>query len=215
MTNPDKTLIVALLDRSGSMHTAKQATEEGWREFINGQKQLPGECRVTLAQFDDVYELVYQNVDINDVPEFVLLPRNMTALLDATGKLITEIGIELDKLPEDERPGKVICMIMTDGFENASHEWTWETVKKLIEQQRNDYGWEFMFLGANIDAVKVGGQLGVPASSSITYDSHNAAATRAVYGAAGVYTSSVRGPQVVQAAFSDEDRDEAMGKTKK
>lgn len=116
----------------------------------------PGQCEVTLAQFDTEYEVLYPPTDIAAVPEFVVDPRGRTALRDASGRFITEVG-QLAALPEDQRPGKVICLIMTDGHENASEKWTWEAVKALITQQREVYGWEFIFLGANIDAVEVGG----------------------------------------------------------
>ena len=93
---------------------------------INEQRQQPGQCQVTLAQFDTVYEVLYSATDIAEVPEFVVQPRGMTAMLDATGKFITEIGEQLSALPEAERPGHVICLIMTDGMENSSHEWDWD-----------------------------------------------------------------------------------------
>ena len=86
------------------METSKEATEDGWRELINRQRQQPGQCQVTLAQFDILYEVLYSATDIADVPEFVVQPRGMTALLDATGKFVTEIGEQLSALPEDEPP---------------------------------------------------------------------------------------------------------------
>lgn len=170
MTNSDLTLIAALLDRSGSMQDCKRATETGFDELINKQRTEPGTAIVTLSMFDDVYENVYANVPIDRVGPLELEPRNMTAMLDATGRFITEIGERLAGLPEDERPGTVICLIMTDGYENASREWTWAAVEALITQQREQYGWKFIFLGANIDAEEVGARMGVPTASSMTYD---------------------------------------------
>ena len=170
MTNKDLTLIAALLDRSGSMDDCKRATETGFDELINKQRSEPGEAVVTLSMFDDVYENVYANVPIAEVGPLELEPRNMTAMLDATGRFITEIGATLAARPEDERPGTVICLIMTDGYENASKEWTWAAVKELITQQREKYNWQFIFLGANIDAEQVGARMGVPLASSMTYD---------------------------------------------
>lgn len=170
MTNKDLTLIAALLDRSGSMDDCKRATETGFDELINKQRSEPGEAVVTLSMFDDVYENVYANVPIAEVGPLELEPRNMTAMLDATGRFITEIGATLAARPEAERPGTVICLIMTDGYENASKEWTWAAVKELITQQREKYNWQFIFLGANIDAEQVGARMGVPLASSMTYD---------------------------------------------
>lgn len=209
MTNPDKTLIAALLDRSGSMKTSKRATEDGWRELIVEQRRQPGECEVTLAQFDTVYELVYPPTDIGSVPEFVVAPRGMTALLDSTGRFITEIGERLSALPEDQRPGQVICMIMTDGMENSSSEWTWESIRNLIDQQRDQWNWRFIFLGSNIDAVEVGSRMGVAAKDAITYDDGVYMSTVAVSAAASSWISSARAGRPT--GFSDADRTAAMG----
>ena len=111
MTNPNTTLIAALLDRSGSMGYSVVATEDGWRELIDAQRQYPGLCYVTLAQFDHEYEVVYPPTDINAVLPFELVPRGNTALLDAAGRFITEVGEQLSALPEERRPGRVICTI--------------------------------------------------------------------------------------------------------
>lgn len=212
MTNPNTTLIAALLDRSGSMRTSVQVTEDGWRELINGQRQNPGLCYVTLAQFDTEYEVVYPPTDINAVPEFGLVPRGLTALLDAAGRFITEVGEQLSALPEDKRPGHVICLIMTDGHENASRTWTWPGIKALITQQRDVYKWDFIFLGADIDAVEIGERMGVEAKYAMTYDKLSRAGTGAAYALA----SEVIGAKRMRAAnadagFSDEDRRKAMG----
>jgi len=143
MTDPAKTLIAALLDRSGSMSQSKEATEDGWRELIEEQRGNPGHCQVTLAQFDTGYEVLYPPTDIEAVPEFTVEPGGMTALLDAAGRFITEVGQQLSALPEHERPGQVVCLIMTDGMENASQHWNWDDVQRLVTQQREVYGWEW------------------------------------------------------------------------
>jgi hypothetical protein len=170
MTDPNKTLIAALLDRSGSMETSKQATEDGWRELMNEQRQLRGQCQVTLAQFDTAYEVVYSATPVADVPEFIVEPRGRTALLDAIGKFTTQVGEQLSALLEDQRPGHVVCLIMTDGMENASEEWSWDAVKRLTTQQQDQWNWKFIFIGANMDAIKVGARMGFAAGYSITYD---------------------------------------------
>lgn len=209
MTDSTKTLIAALLDRSGSMSSCKPATEDGWRELINEQRGEPGQCEVTLAQFDTEYEVLYPPTDIAAVPEFVVEPRGRTALLDATGRFITEIGEQLAALGEEQRPGKVICLIMTDGMENASAHWTWDAVKRLITQQRDVYGWEFIFLGANIDAVEVGMRMGVDAGDSLTFASGSYEGNRAAYRVTSAKMKYARMDQKVR--FSPADRGEAMG----
>ena len=135
MTRSDLTHLYFLLDRSGSMQSIKSDIEGGFAAFVDEQRKGAGECRATLAQFDDVYELVYADRPLVDVPPLDLQPRNMTALHDAMGRLITDAGASLAALPEDQRPGTVIVAIMTDGLENASKEWTGAAIKALVEQQ--------------------------------------------------------------------------------
>lgn len=170
MTDSDKTLIAALLDRSGSMQSIADDTRGGFDSYIAAEREQPGTAMVTLAQFDDRYEVVYQNAPIATVPPLDLQPRGMTALLDAIGRFVTDVGAGLAALPEDERPGEVTVLVMTDGHENASREWTKDAVRQLIAQQETVYGWDFVFLGANMDAVDVGRGLGFSPDKSLTYD---------------------------------------------
>jgi hypothetical protein len=219
MTDSRATLIAALLDRTGSMSTSKEATEKGFNELINGQKSEPGDCLVTLAQFDrhanePVPQWVYRNKPLAEVPPLVLEPRGMTPLLDATGQFVTQVGADLAGLPEDDRPGTVICVIMTDGAENASLDWTWERVSALIKQQQEQYNWHFIFLGANIDAVKVGAAMGVPMASAMTYNADDSQAVMDSYSSVGAGVSGLRSGMASAAAFSPEDRERAMGKKK-
>ncbi|WP_183096456.1 vWA domain-containing protein, partial [Nocardioides stalactiti] len=169
MTRADLTHLYFLLDRSGSMQSIKADTEGGFAAFIEEQRAAAGECRVTLAQFDNDYEVVYSGRPLVDVPPLDLQPRGSTALLDAMGRLITAAGAELAARPEDERPGTVIVAIMTDGYENASQEWTHPAIKALVEQQTSDYAWQFLYMGADQDAIEVGASLGVAAGASVTY----------------------------------------------
>lgn len=214
LTDSSKTLIAALLDRSGSMSTSVTATEDGWREIITSQLAEPGHCQVTLAQFDNEYELVYPPTDIAAVPEFTLVPRGSTALLDSAGRFITEVGEALSALPEHERPGHVICLIMTDGMENASRHWTWDAVQKLITQQREVYSWDFIFLGADIDAVEVGRRMGVEPKYSMSFDKYDYVANRAAFASTHDVMSRKRKEAYRRSdddGFSDEDRKKAMG----
>jgi len=169
MTNPNLTHLYFLLDRSGSMQTIVDDTVGGFDAFIAEQRTSPGECRVTLAQFDDHYEEVYADRPIADVPSLVLQPRGTTALLDSIGRLVTDAGQRLAALPEDQRPGTVVVGIMTDGMENASREWAHPQVKQLIEKQTQDYQWQFLYLGADQDAIEVGMSIGVGAGHAVTY----------------------------------------------
>jgi hypothetical protein len=212
MTDPQRTLIAVLLDRSGSMESIKSDTEGGFNAFIEQQRALDGDVRVTLAQFDTVYEAVYADRPIADVPRLDLQPRGMTALYDAVGRLITDIGAELAGQPEEGRPGTVIVVVLTDGHENSSVEWTHDAVRKAIKRQETEYSWGFLFLGANMDAVQIGQRLGFRPDRSITYEPSSA-------GVEGVFTatsdlvsrlsSAPAGAPV--AGYSDSDREAARG----
>lgn len=208
MTHPNLTHIYFLLDRSGSMQSIREDTVGGFDAFIAEQRTHPGECRVTLAQFDDRYEVVYTDRSIQDVPSLDLQPRGMTALLDAIGRLVSDAGTRLAALDESDRPGTVIVGIMTDGLENSSSEWTHQAIKALIEQQSQLYSWEFLYLGADQDAIEVGTGLGVPAARSMTYTRSSSraamASTAAMVGR--VRAARAAGVQTVDIGYTDEER---------
>ena len=216
MTNPNLTHLYFLLDRSGSMQSIRDDTVGGFDAFIADQRQHPGECRVTLAQFDDRYEVVYSDRPIAQVPGLDLSPRGSTALLDAMGRLITDAGARLAALAEGDRPGVVIVGIMTDGHENASREWTHPAIKALVQQQTTTYGWEFLYMGADQDAIEVGTSLGVAANRSVTYTRQASApamaATSAVVGR--LRTARFGGAPSADIGFSSEERDASAGRKK-
>ena len=210
MTNADLTLIAVLVDRSGSMAQWREDMQGGLNAFVESQASEPGDAEITLAQFDTKYELVWPLGRINDVPGYTLMPRGCTALLDAMGRFITEVGEELAKRDEADRPGKVIVCIVTAGLENSSVDWTRDRVKALVEQQCSQWHWEFVFLGADMDAVQEGASVGVPQKSSLTFDKANA---RLTYAMASDYVSTVRGGR--KAAFSEQDRKSAVQRTRR
>ena len=213
MTDDRRALIAMLLDRSGSMQSIKSDTEGGFDAFIGQQRGLDLDVRVTLAQFDTEYEVVYADRPLAEVPALDLQPRGMTALYDSLGRLITDVGAELSAKPEDERPGSVVVVVMTDGHENSSREWSHEAVRSVITQQETDYAWTFVFLGANMDAVEIGQQLGFAADRSMTYAA-SPAGVGAAFRATGAYVArEMAAPSGARAAgFSDADRSAAMGK---
>jgi hypothetical protein len=169
MSNPNLTLLVFLLDRSGSMQSIKSDVIGGFDAFLAEQRAGEGLCTVTLAQFDHEYEVVYRGIALGQVPPLALWPRGRTALHDSLGRLITDTAAEINALAEADKPGTVIVAIMTDGLENASHEWRRRDIKALVEQQTNVHGWEFLYMGADQDAVEVGKGLGVKDGQAITY----------------------------------------------
>jgi hypothetical protein len=215
MTDPTYTDITMVLDRSGSMQSIKDDTIGGFDAFISEQRRLPGRCTVSLVQFDNVYEEVYTGRDLADVPSLTLVPRGSTAMLDAIGRAVNAAGARLAAMPEDGRPGTVIVGIMTDGLENASREFTYPTVKALIQQQEQVYGWTFMYMGANQDAIEVGASLGVARDRSLTYAGPKVAAAMGAYSASvGTIREAVAAGAPVEqarrrAAYSDEQRKKA------
>lgn len=200
MTNPDYTHIAVVLDRSGSMSACEKDMRNGLDAFFKSQAKLPGKCLVDFAQFDTVYETVYTDREISEA-KTVLHPRGLTALVDAIGHTITNLGEKLKAMAEDDRPGTVIVVVVTDGGENASKEWTAERVKELIEQQTNQWNWNFTFLGANIDAVKTGQRFGFSPDQSLTYDTGNIGAMSASLNS---YTTQTRSG--VKGGYTEEDR---------
>lgn len=170
MTDSNLTLIGILVDRSGSMISMKSEMDLALKTFLDEQADLPGRVAVSLAEFDSDYEEIWKMRDIHDLPHYEIKPRYATALLDAMGRFMTDIGKELADRREEDRPGKVLICIITDGAENASQHWTASMVRKLVAQQQTDYSWEFLFLGANIDAVSTAQHLGIDANSALTFN---------------------------------------------
>ncbi|MET9222416.1 vWA domain-containing protein [Streptomyces sp. NPDC003300] len=202
MTNADRRHIAIVLDRSGSMQKVKTDTEGGLAAFLEAQADAPGETTVSLYQFDDQYEAVYENKTLTDVPAYRLVPRGATALFDAVGRTVNAVGEQLVAQPEADRPGEVVVVILTDGQENASREFTGQSVKASVTRQQDNYGWKFVFLGADQDAFEAGGSLGIDRDSTLSYVSSN---TRASMTAAGRMVS--RGTASGLYAFTDAERD--------
>lgn len=206
----DKTDITIILDRSGSMQSVKTDTIGGFNSFLEEQQKVSGEASLSLVQFDDQYETVYTDKDINSaaqLTEATFQPRGMTALYDAIGRTINATGQRLANLPEAERPNKVLFVIMTDGFENSSQEFKAARISEMINHQRNLYKWEFMFIGANQDAVLSAQEMGIPTQAALTYTA-NAAGTVAAFGSMAEKVALYRqSSNAVALQFNDEDRE--------
>lgn len=205
MTDKDYTAIAVLMDRSGSMRSIQADAEGAVNVFIDEQKRLDGKCTIRLSQFDDTYEEVYPSTDINAVPQYSLYPRGMTALTDAIAKTVNDFGAELSALSEDDRPGTVIVVIVTDGLENSSREYTAESVKALINDQKDKYNWEFVFLAAGQDAIQTGAGYGIGADSSLTFAAGNIGQAIST---ASAYVTATRSGELY--TFTDADRGAAI-----
>ena len=166
------TELVFILDRSGSMSGLESDTIGGFNAMIEKQKKQEGECYVSTVLFDNVCEVLHDRIPLADVPKMSeedYSVRGCTALLDAVGDAIRHIGnIHKYARPEDV-PEHTMFIITTDGMENASHRYTDRDVKKMIEDRKEKHGWEFLFIGANIDAVKTASGIGISRERAVNY----------------------------------------------
>lgn len=166
------TELVFILDRSGSMCGLESDTIGGYNSFLNKQKEKDGEAVVTTVLFDDEYELLHDRINLSGVSEVTkkeYYVRGSTALLDAVGKTINKIGNAQKHTSDDLRAEKILFVIITDGMENSSCEYTYSQIKKKIERQKEKYNWEFFFLGANIDAIETAGRFGIREDRAVNY----------------------------------------------
>lgn len=204
---PDLTDITLVVDRSGSMEQVQEDAQGGVNSFIKEQAKEPGEALLTLVQFDTEYEFLHKGVPVSQVPEYKLVPRGMTALLDAVGRAINETGERLSKMKEQDRPGLVIFVVMTDGLENSSKEFSKDNIKEMIKRQQEEYNWHFTFLGANQDAFAEAGSMGIHAAGVANYDM---AKVDAAYMATGAKVARMRkqrrSGETVCNEFTDEER---------
>jgi hypothetical protein len=167
--NFNYTDISIVVDRSGSMESIMGDMEGAIKHFLDEQKKVDGKCTVSLYEFDYAYNPVYENVPVKETKDYVLNPRGATALNDAIGRTINSLGAKYSNMPEDERPGKIFFIVVTDGHENASKEFTAAKIKEMVKHQSDVYNWSFVYLGANQDAVLNGSQLGFNVDNSMTY----------------------------------------------
>jgi len=174
MVDQNYTHINLLVDRTGSMMSIQSDMEGACNHFLEKQKEVDGACTLSIHQFDSDnggldYDTICDFVSISEAPKVVIEPRGCTPLLDATAKMINDLGAKLNAMPEERRPGKVIVVIITDGMENASREYTVDKIREMIECQKGTYSWEFVFLGANFEACEVGESYGIGGRSSLKY----------------------------------------------
>ena len=154
--NKSLTEVAYILDRSGSMGKHRQAAIAGYNDFLQQQKTLPGQANLSLVLFSNHCTLPETATPISEAPELndeTYIPNGRTALLDAIGETINALGRKLAATPDEARPGKVIVVVFTDGEENSSRHFTWTDVSSSIQHQQKVYSWEFIFLGANQDAI--------------------------------------------------------------
>lgn len=201
------TEIVFILDRSGSMSGLESDTIGGYNSLISKQKKEEGEAIVSTVLFDDNCEVIHDRVNLGEIKPMTdkeYYVRGCTALLDAVGGAIHHIGNVHKYARDEDRPEKTLFVITTDGMENASHRYTYDKVKRMVEKKKKKHGWEFLFLGANIDAVAEAGKFGIGADRATNYECDERG-TKVVFSALCQAVSNVR-----NCDFDDEDLDECL-----
>jgi len=211
MTNPNLTHLALVLDRSGSMQTIHKDMNGAIANLLTEQVALDGDIDLSVLTFDGFSEWTHRNVNLKDeqahgFEKDWIIPRGMTALHDAVGTTVTTLGTQFAAQEEDDRPGKVIVVVVTDGGENSSREYTGDQVKTLVKQQADEWGWTFIYLAANVDAFATGAGLGFAKGQSIGYTA-NSVGTQSVYAAASAAVTRTRNGG--SAAFTDEEREAA------
>lgn len=213
MKKNNVTELVFILDRSGSMAGLESDTIGGFNSMIEKQKKEGGETYVSTVLFDHVSEVLHDRVKLSEVPQMTdkdYTVRGCTALIDAIGRAIHHIGnIHKYARPEDV-PAHTMFVITTDGMENASHQYSSDTVKKMIERQKKKYGWEFLFIGANIDAVETAAQFGIDKERVVNYHADKQG-TRVLYDTVAQAVCNVRMSQPLENTWSariEEDYEE-------
>ena len=204
------TEIVFILDRSGSMAGLEDDTIGGFNAMIQKQKAEDGEAYVSTVLFDNESEVIHDRVDIQRIEPMTrkeYYVRGCTALLDAVGKAIHHIGNVHKYAREEDRPEKTLFVITTDGMENASRQYSYDKLKAMIERQKEKYGWEFLFLGANIDAAQEAARFGIDADHSANYHADHEG-TAVIYEAVSEVVCNVRASRPVSKEWKrtvDED----------
>lgn len=208
--------VVVVLDRSGSMSSMKSDVIGGFNNLLKEQLKTEGTATMTLVQFDDIYEVLSDFAELKDVAELnnqTFQPRGSTALLDAMGKTLNDVRTRIRSMDEKEKPSKALFVFITDGQENASKNYKrsqiFEMINDLRDKENNDgLEWEFIFIGANQDAIAEGNSYGIRANASLTYAASGDGAKRA-FGSLSKTISFYRSAEAGTAcAFSAEDRKE-------
>lgn len=202
------TEMVFILDRSGSMYGLERDTIGGFNSLIEKQKLLDGKCYVSTVLFDDKSTVIHDRISLEKVPQMTendYYVRGCTALLDAVGGAIHHIGNIHKYARREDVPQKTMFVIITDGMENASHMYTPQDVKRMIERQKERYGWEFLFIGANIDAALEAEKIGIERNRAVNY-SATPDGTSNLYNVVEKTVKNYRVSACVDADWSDEIR---------
>jgi hypothetical protein len=207
----DYTHIAIILDRTGSMEAIRDDTIGGFNAFLSEQKAAPGSATLTLVQFDSQgpYEVIHRFEKLEDVPELTretFVPRASTPLLDAMGRGITDLEQRIAEMKDKDRPERIVMVIITDGQENASREFTMDRIEKMIREKQDVDGWQFVFLSADMDGIKDAHAVGIRRSAVMAYDK-TARGTSAAWKVMSDSVSDYRAARKKNVEFSKEDRE--------
>ncbi len=211
------TELVFILDRSGSMSGLESDTIGGFNSLIEKQRKQEGECYVSTVLFDNVSEVLHDRVKLSDIKPMTeddYTVRGCTALIDAIGCAIHHIGNVHKYAREEDVPEHTMFVIMTDGLENASHIYSSSEVKKMIEKEKEKYGWEFLFIGANIDAVETAKHFGIGANRSVNYHADRRG-TAVVYDTVAETVANFRAAQPMAANWSEKINEDYNSRKKR
>jgi Mg-chelatase subunit ChlD len=216
---PDYTHLAVILDRTGSMESIRDDTIGGFNAFLNEQKQQPGKATLTLVQFDDQdpYEVIHQVKTVHEVSDLTreaYVPRASTPLLDAIGRGINDLEKSMADMKEDDRPSKVVFVVITDGQENASREFRRDQILKMINEKEKQHGWQFVFLSADLNAIDDAMDQGFQTKFSLAFDK-DSKGTRNAWGSVSEKISNYRASRSQDVAFSDEDRNKQRSERKR
>ena len=204
------TEIVFILDRSGSMAGLEGDTIGGFNGMLEKQRQEEGEAYVSTVLFDNHSEVIHDRLTLDRVPRLTgkeYYVRGCTALLDAVGGAIRHIANVHKYAREEDRPEKTLFVITTDGMENASRQYTYEKVRSMIEKQKREYGWEFLFLGANIDAAREAARFGIHPDRAVDYRADRRG-TRVIYETVSDTVRDFRASRPMTAAWKKKIEDD-------
>jgi hypothetical protein len=206
----DYTHITVILDRTGSMESIRDDTIGGFNAFLKSQKTGPGIATLTLVQFDtqDPYEVIHKFTPIADIPELdrnTYVPRASTPLLDALGRGINDLEKSISELKEEDRPSKVVFVVVTDGQENSSKEFRKDQIEKMIKDKTEKNDWQFVFLSADLAAIGDARAIGFHADAVLLFDRSHEGVTRA-WSSCSMRTSDFRSDRKKKIGFNPDDR---------
>ena len=211
------TELVFILDRSGSMSGLEQDTIGGFNAMIEKQKAQEGTCYVSTVLFDHESQVLHDRIKLENVPRMTekdYQVRGSTALIDATGGAIHHIGNIHKYARKEDVPAHTMFVITTDGMENSSSRYTSQEVKKMIRRQKEKYGWEFLFIGANIDAVETAAHFGIEKDRAVNYNA-DSAGTKILYESVAKAVCQIRGCQTLGADWSEDIQKDFVRRGKK